>query len=209
MAEFINTIDVLGDDAVIDRLIDRTITEFRDNVITTIGITAFSFCTALEIVDLPEVTDLGNQTFQDTGVFKVFNAPKATTSGNGVFVRSQNTKITLPSLIDIKPSMFQYSRLDYADFSSAASIATCAFQSCPLTKLILRKTDSICVLSAADGVGYSVNIPKGTGYIYVPRALVDTYKAATNWSTYATQFRALEDYTVDGTITGELDETKI
>lgn len=40
-------------------------------------------------------------------------------------------------------------------------------------------------------------------------ALVDSYKAATNWSTYATQFRALEDYTVDGTITGELDSTKI
>lgn len=49
----------------------------------------------------------------------------------------------------------------------------------------------------------------GTGYIYVPRALVDTYKAATNWSTIADQFRALEDYTVDGTITGELDESKI
>ena len=34
-------------------------------------------------------------------------------------------------------------------------------------------------------------------------------QAATNWSTYAAQFRALEDYTVDGTTTGELDETKI
>lgn len=40
-------------------------------------------------------------------------------------------------------------------------------------------------------------------------ALVDSYKAATNWSTYADQIRALEDYTVDGTTTGALDETKI
>jgi hypothetical protein len=39
--------------------------------------------------------------------------------------------------------------------------------------------------------------------------LVDEYKAATNWSTYAGRIRALEDYTVDGTITGELDESKI
>ena len=52
-------------------------------------------------------------------------------------------------------------------------------------------------------------IMKGEGYIYVPRALVDSYKVATNWSSWATQFRALEDYTVDGTTTGELDETKI
>ena len=52
-------------------------------------------------------------------------------------------------------------------------------------------------------------IASGTGYIYVPAVLIDSYKAATNWSTYAAQFRALEDYTVDGTTTGELDETKI
>ena len=41
MSEFINTIDVLGDDAVIDSIIDRTITEFKDNTLTTIGQYAF------------------------------------------------------------------------------------------------------------------------------------------------------------------------
>ena len=29
---------------------------------------------------------------------------------------------------------------------------------------------------------------------YVPTSLVDTYKSATNWSTYAEQIRAIEDY---------------
>ena len=52
-------------------------------------------------------------------------------------------------------------------------------------------------------------IDNGDGYIYVPRALVDSYKTAYNWSIYASRFRALEDYTVDGTITGELDRSKI
>lgn len=37
-------------------------------------------------------------------------------------------------------------------------------------------------------------IASGTGYIYVPSALVDSYKAAANWSTYADQIRAIEDY---------------
>ena len=46
-------------------------------------------------------------------------------------------------------------------------------------------------------------------YIYVPRSMVDTLKSATNWSTYADQIRALEDYTIDGTTTGELDESKV
>jgi hypothetical protein len=53
------------------------------------------------------------------------------------------------------------------------------------------------------------------GYFYVPRALLSDddatkdYRRATNWATYASQFRALEDYTVDGTITGDLDPNKI
>ena len=47
------------------------------------------------------------------------------------------------------------------------------------------------------------------GYIYVPRDMVDILKAATNWSVYADQIRALEDYTVGGTTTGDLDESKI
>ena len=37
-------------------------------------------------------------------------------------------------------------------------------------------------------------IKSGAGYIYVPAALVDSYKAATNWSVYADQIRAIEDY---------------
>jgi hypothetical protein len=45
--------------------------------------------------------------------------------------------------------------------------------------------------------------------IYVPSVLVDSYKAYTNWSAIAVNIHALEDYTVDGTITGELDEAKI
>lgn len=45
------------------------------------------------------------------------------------------------------------------------------------------------------------------GYIYVPRNKVNTIKSATNWSVYADQIRALEDYTLDGTTTGELNLT--
>ena len=47
------------------------------------------------------------------------------------------------------------------------------------------------------------------GYIYVPRNMIETLSNATNWSAYASQLRALEDYTVDGTTTGDLDESKI
>ena len=62
-----------------------------------------------------------------------------------------------------------------------------------LDALILRNTEMVATLANANTFESS-KISHGTGYIYVPRALVDSYKAATNWSTYASQIRAIEDY---------------
>ena len=45
-------------------------------------------------------------------------------------------------------------------------------------------------------------------YIYIPRNQISLLEQSTYWSPYASQFRALEDYTVDGTITGEFDDAK-
>jgi hypothetical protein len=77
----------------------------------------------------------------------------------------------------------------------------------PLAQFVIR-TSTVCKLGNTSAL-QDTAIAYGTGYIYVPSALIDSYKTATNWSVYADQFRALEDYTVDGTTTGELDESKI
>jgi hypothetical protein len=34
----------------------------------------------------------------------------------------------------------------------------------------------------------------GTGYIYVPASVIEDYRTSSYWSTYASQFRAIEDY---------------
>ena len=57
---------------------------------------------------------------------------------------------------------------------------------------ILRNTEQVCKQSS--GAFAFSKIEKGGGYIYVPSALVDAYKVETNWSTYASQIRAIEDY---------------
>ena len=98
--------------------------------------------------------------------------------------------------------------LTSVDLPVCISVGSSAFGYCgKLTSLILR-SKSLCSLSNSNAFT-STPIASGTGYIYVPKALIDTYKTATNWVTYANQFRALEDYTVDGTTTGALDESKI
>ena len=144
MDDFTNTVNVIGEDALTDSIIDRTISKLFDNNICEVGFYTFYNCTNLTSVDLPVAT----------------------------------------------------------------SIRDSAFRSCKnLASLILGNTENVC--SIKSNTLANTKIASGTGYIYVPAALIDSYKTASNWSTYANQFRALEDYTVDGTTTGELDSTKI
>ena len=163
MSDFINTLDVIGDDALVDSIINRNITEYADNQITKIGKYAFSNCNNLVSIKCPAVTNLSEWALSNC------------------------------------------TSLEIADFSALISIGRYCFNlDSKLVALIIR-TGTVAYLSGA--MSYS-GIAQKTGYIYVPAALVDSYKVASNWKTYATQFRALEDYTIDGTITGELDETK-
>ena len=79
-----------------------------------------------------------------------------------------------------------------------------------LKALILRNTSAVCTLNLSVTFGNTpIGLANGGGYIYVPSALIEDYKVATNWATYADRIRAIESYTVDGTMTGELDDTKI
>ena len=151
MSDFVNTVDSVGDEALTNSIIDRSITEIRDNCVTRIGGSAFNSCSALTTADFPAATSIGDNAFQSC------------------------------------------SALTTADFQTATSIGNYAFQSCSaLTTLILR-SGTMATLGNTRAF-FSTPISSGTGYIYVPAALVDSYKAASNWSTYANQIRAIEDY---------------
>ena len=95
------------------------------------------------------------------------------------------------------------------DFPCLTNVAFNTFSnSTNLTCLALRTQNNICTLSGWSAFD-DTPIYDGDGYIYVPSALIEQYKTATNWTYFATKFRALEDYTVDGTVTGALDTSKI
>ena len=75
----------------------------------------------------------------------------------------------------------------------ASSIGAYAFQNCSSLDTLILRAGSRCTLSGVTAFSGTL-IASGTGYIYVLKALLDSYKGATNWSTYANQFRAIEDY---------------
>lgn len=116
--------------------------------------------------------------------------------------------VNCPVLENIEPSMFRNCwALKKLDFPKVQKIEATAFRLSALETLILRN-ETVCTLANANAF-QDTPIANGMGYIYVPATLIEDYKAAANWSTYANQFRVLEEYTVDGTVTGELNECKV
>jgi hypothetical protein len=147
--------------------------EIVNDSVTYIRDSAFKESKSLTSVSLLAVTEIDVGAFQDCTALSEVNLPVATNIGTSAFHSCrQLTKVDLPM---------------------TSSIAGSAFYGCStLDTLILRKADGICVLNG-NAFG-STPIASGTGYIYVPKVLVDSYKVAANWSTFATQFRAIEDY---------------
>lgn len=196
------------------QLIEGTLSgHYENSRVTHVGARGLANQPALTSIDLPEVTDTDGYAFGGNTTLENIHLPKLTRVADGAFADTALIKLVLPSATKNAAGVYQPpfpSSLEILDFSLTVTNMGWGAHYNNLTKLkalILRDTSSVTSLRQAFNSGCS--IVTGTGYIYVPSALVDGYKAATNWSTYADQFRALEDYTVDGTTTGELDETKI
>lgn len=85
------------------------------------------------------------------------------------------------------------------DFHVLTAIGSSAFYGCSNLEALIIRTNELCTLSNTTALSVTP-IAKGTGYVYVPKTLADgsdgvaAYQAATNWSTYAAQIRAIEDY---------------
>lgn len=113
---------------------------------------------------------------------------------DNLFIEGCVPEVYSETVTKIKPYCFYGDEtLARFDCPNVLSIGVASFNGCSnLTALILRN-ETMCSLGNTNAFTNSA-IALGTGYIYVPRALVDTYKANTNWKTYVNQIRAIEDY---------------
>lgn len=190
--------------------------------VTVVGTNVFEGCTALVSVNLPLLGNMTYGLFSGCKSLTNITLPRATTvSYNGFALCEKLVRAIFPLVKSVQGWAFNANYLlTKLDLPEAQSIANQAFRYCySFTTLVLR-CETMCTLAGVAafencyhfyGTVNSTYNPDGLkdGYIYVPRALIDSYKAATNWVTFADRFRALEDYTVDGTTTGELDESKV
>ena len=173
------------------------------------GLPSFANCTSLEKITFPEgVTALGSFAYTALKSIDCGSATKISscnycrqleqisfpnvTSGGGFQYCEKLQQVNFPKLENVGTQCFWYSGLKKADFGSLSSIGNLAFWATPLETLIIRR-EALCTLTDTRALG-NTPISSGSGYVYVPSALVNTYKAATNWTAYSAQIRAIEDY---------------
>ena len=208
-----------GDTSMEDGLVERTITSYINDRITTVGNMAFYNNSTITNVSLPNAATVKNACFQNSAL-QTFFLPKVTKIEDRAF---QNCKVEqiVESDFPSNPSIGMYaftnmSKLKYVKqphrciyhnrewetcpvLEKVDLFATCltynVFKSCgALATLILRRDDAICELGNMNALS-STPIVNGTGFVYIPRALIEEYRQATNWSSLLPeQFRAIEDY---------------
>ena len=91
-----------------------------------------------------------------------------------------------------RDSLHGCAQLVIADFPNLNKINTDAFRDCSKLKFLFLRNSLMCSLSY--NALYGTPIANGTGYVYVPKSLENTYKQSSSWSTLANQIRAIEDF---------------
>lgn len=207
-------------------LLARTLKgDYINDRVKKIGKYAFNGCGSLTSIDFPEVASIEDYAFANGNSITSVNLPKTTNLSAGALQSCpltgtqtfpsvtqmgtyavsgyKTTRLIFSALKTMAYYSFSSGTTDFLDFPVVTGFSSNSGQGCTVNRGLIIRTETI------PSVYGPPSIPTIKGYIYVPSALVDEYKSATNWSAHAEKFRALEDYTVDGTITGELDETKI
>ena len=101
-------------------------------------------------------------------------------------------------------SFYGCSNLCIADFHALEMINGPAFNKNLALHTMIIRTPTLCSISSTATSGlfggkllsldFRSPIALGIGYIYVPAALLESYQSSSDWTKYASQLRAIEDY---------------
>lgn len=148
------------------------------NTVTSIGQYSFANCDGIETFTAPgSITTLGTYTWNGaSGHVMAMRECHLPHLGTGIALNLNWGSTTAANACQ---------NLEVCDIGSAKSIAANTFANCyKLQTLIMRRTS----VTTCANVSAFLNTPlRGrnslTAKIYVPSALIDTYKAASNWKT--------------------------
>ncbi len=201
-----------GDTSIEDGLITGTLTEYTNNRVESVRDYAFYYSNVTSVY-LPKVKTLGNYAFCSsyltTADFPLVETISSSCFGGASGGGSNNlTSVNFPNAIVVESSAFNFSRgLPFVDFPKVKEIKGTAFTNATGLKTVVLRSPILCSINRSNCFNSAVE-----KYLF-PSALLEEYKTATNWSSiYASGksvFLPLEEHTVDGTTTGEIDWDKL
>lgn len=162
--------------------------------VESVGNHAFRGCMITEL-NLPKCTSIGPYAFQSCTKIKTANLPELKTLGGyGLQSCGGLRSIVLPKVERLDTAaLYGCWTMHTIDLHICTSISSTSIANCSVLTALILRSPTLCQLEGS-GAFNNTPIKNSTGYIYVPKSLVDAYKSATNWSTYAAQIRAIEDY---------------
>lgn len=165
-----------------------------------IGSSAFGQCEKLKSIDIPDsVTTIKESAFRyDLGLTEIKLPSNLTLLEREAFESCMYiTSFTIPAGVTViyNETFASCARAVYFDFlGDITSVGQMVFNQCnSAKKIIFRNVTSVPTLANKNAFSSSTTMTNGTCFIYVPDHLVDSFKAATNWSTHASMIKPISE----------------
>ena len=180
-------------DETVKGIIDRSITKCNiPQGTTSIGDYAFTFCTSLTSVTIPDsVTSIGVSAFNNCSKLTSVTIPDSVTTISELAFDhcSKLTSVTIGNgvtRINFNAFSFCTSLTSVTIGNGVTRISNYVFSDCPRLATITVKATTPPTLG-------SDAIPNNVTAIYVPSGSVNTYKASSDWSSYASKIQAIPE----------------
>ena len=178
---------------------NRTWTEFIDNKTTKIADYVFYSCSSLTSVNLPVCSYVSSYAFRGCSSLTSIDLPVCSLIGGYTFANcSSLTSVNLPVCSYVGDCAFsKCTSLTSINLPVCSYVGGSAFRGCSSLTSVKLGYSQVVKLSNAN-VFTSTPMSNSTytgsfGSIYVPASLVDAYKSATNWVTYADRITIIVD----------------
>jgi len=166
---------------------------------STLGYAAFELCQVLEELSLPRLASIPKYAFLNCRACTSFNLPLVEEVGEQAFENCNAvTRLNLPRARKLATKAFnnmpalKWLRIGGIASDNLLKYASVFNNSNALETIILDGVTAVPEILITTFNGSAVAAE--TCYIYVPANMVAAFQASENWSTYANQIRAIEDY---------------
>lgn len=176
----------LGDEIeTLRSIIERTAETIDDSVLTKIGVRAFQDLKTLKYARFANVEQTEDNALLGCVNLLEFSAPRLKAVGTWTFQNCTNLKkCSIPIAETFGWAIFENTALEDIVLPRCKKITDRMFRYCANLKTIVLGNNAVVGIDnvrAFDGTPFATNGAGGT--VYVPAALIESYKTATNWVT--------------------------